>query len=116
MGLFDGTRLERPVTCEVCGESVDSCACPRDGSGQVCRPADQAARVRREKRRGKWMTVVYGLDPTASDLPKLLKLFKNRCAAGGGTTDDGFEIQGDHRETIVAALREMGYPAKAAGG
>lgn len=116
MGLFDGTSLERPVTCEVCGRPRDDCDCPRDAAGGVCRPQEQPARVRREKRRGKWLTVVSGLDPHASDRATLLKQAKARCAAGGGTTDDGFELQGDHRDALVAWLKERGYPAKPAGG
>ena len=116
VGLFDGTSLERPVTCEACGQALDACDCPRDASGQVCRPADQPARVRREKRRGKWVTVVSGLDPAAGDRAGLLKRAKARCSAGGTTTDDGFEVQGDHCDTLLAMLKDDGYPAKRAGG
>lgn len=115
-GLFDGTALEQPVTCEQCKQPMADCRCARDGQGQVCSPSDQPARVQREKRRGKWVTVVSGLDPVASDRKALLKQFKNQCSAGGAVRDDGFEIQGDHRDRIVAAMKEMGYPAKASGG
>ena len=116
MGLFDGTSLEQPVTCEVCGETTEQCACPRDADGKVLLPRDQPARVQREKRRGKWVTVISGLDPSASDLPTMLKQFKQRCATGGGLRDDGFELQGDHRNVLVEQLKQMGYPAKPAGG
>ncbi|MEM9752096.1 MAG: translation initiation factor [Planctomycetota bacterium] len=116
MGLFDGTALERPVTCERCDEPLATCGCPKSASGFVCLPADQHARVRREKRRGKWVTVVSGLDAHASDLPALAKQAKKRWAGGGGTTGDGFDIQGDHRDAAVAWLKSLGYPAKAAGG
>ncbi len=116
MGLFDGTPLERPVTCAACGQALTQCACPKDADGRACPPSDQPARVRREKRRGKWVTVVTGLDPSASDLPALLKDAKGRCAAGGTATADGFEVQGNHRETLLAMLKDAGYPAKAAGG
>lgn len=115
-GLFAGTSLEQPVTCEVCRKPVADCACPRDASGKVCRPKDQDARVRREKRRGKWVTVVYQLDPSATDLKALAKTFKAKCSAGGSATADGVEVQGDHRDKIVDLLKSMGYPAKAAGG
>lgn len=115
-GLFSGTSLEQPVTCEVCGESLDDCACPRGADGKPCLPADQDARVRREKRRGKWVTVVTGLDASATDLKALAKKLKAACSAGGSVTDDGVEVQGDHRDKVVEALRAMGYPAKAAGG
>ncbi len=116
MGLFDGTPLERPVTCEDCGKAQDNCQCPRDASGGVCRPQDQPVRVRREKRRGKWTTVIYQLDPDATDLKAMLKQFKAKCAAGGTVTADGVEIQGDHRDLIVEYLKSLGYPAKPAGG
>ncbi|MEM7227862.1 MAG: translation initiation factor [Planctomycetota bacterium] len=114
--LFAGTEFDRPVTCEVCEKTLDDCACPRDADGKVCRPADQPARVRREKRRGKFVTVVTGLDPDATDLTDLLKTLRKKLATGGTATDDGVELQGDHRDRIVAFLIEFGYPAKAAGG
>lgn len=116
MGLFDGTPLQRPVTCPTCARPLDACTCPRNAAGEVTLPRDQPARVQREKRRGKWMTVVSGLDPAATDLPALLKRFKQRCSAGGGLRDDGFELQGDHRDRIVDELKQMGYPAKPSGG
>ena len=115
-GLFDGTQLEQPVTCPACGTPVGACACPRDAAGELCLPKDQEARVRREKRRGKWVTVVAGLDPAATDLKQLAKTLKARCASGGSVTDDGVEVQGDHRDKIVEHLKALGYPAKAAGG
>lgn len=115
-GLFDGSNLEQPVTCPACHKAVNDCTCPRDSSGALCLPKDQDARVRREKRRGNWVTVVTDLNPEATDLKQLAKTLKNKCASGGSTTDDGIEIQGDHRDTIVTHLKSMGYPAKPAGG
>lgn len=79
-------------------------------------PGEQPARVRREKRRGKHVTVVSGLDPVATDLPALVKKLKTRFAAGGTVSDGELELQGDHREAVVELLKSMGYPAKAAGG
>ncbi|BAM04926.1 translation initiation factor [Phycisphaera mikurensis] len=117
MGLFDGTPLERPVTCQACGLAIGGCACPRDASGAVLRHADQEPRVRRERRRGKWVTVVTRLDPDASDLAGLLKAAKASVSAGGGLRGDGFEVQGDHREALVSLLRERGFSGvKPAGG
>lgn len=116
-GLFDGTKFERPVTCERCEQPLDACGCPRNADGALCLPADQPARVRREKRKGgKVVTVVSGLDASASDLPGLVKRFKQQCAAGGSVVGEEIELQGDHRETVVAGLVELGYPAKPAGG
>ena len=72
-------------------------------------------RVFREKggRGGKTVTVVRGLDGTsrrvASDL-------KRHCGSGGSVKGDAVEIQGDHREKVVARLQAAGYRAKIAGG
>lgn len=116
MGLFDGTSLERPVTCERCGKALDACACPRDASGDVRTPKDQHPRVRREKRRGKWTTVVAELDPVATDLKALLKELRTGLGTGGGITDGELILQGDHRDAVVERLKAAGYKAKPSGG
>jgi len=115
-GLFAGTSLERPVTCERCGKVLDECACPRDWAGEVCSHGDQSPRVRREKRRGKWCTVIAGLDAEATDLKGLLKALRTGLGTGGGISDGDLILQGDHRDAVVDRLVAMGYKAKAAGG
>lgn len=116
-GLFAGTKWERPVTCEKCQKPLAECGCPRDESGSICLPRDQGVRVSRERRSGgKWVTIVSGLNPKASDLPAMLKSFKRDLGAGGTVVEDRIELQGDHREKVLAALRTLGYPAKISGG
>jgi translation initiation factor 1 len=116
-GLFDGTPLERPVTCEACEQPLDQCACPRGANGEVMLPRGQPARVGREKRcKGKTVTVITGLDPVASDLRAILGQLKSACAAGGTIREDRIEIQGDHREQALSILRSLGYPARLSGG
>jgi translation initiation factor 1 len=115
-GLFDGTPLERPVTCAVCEQPLSECGCPRDESGAILLPKDQPARVGREKRRkGKTVTVITGLDPVASNLSDILTQLKSACAAGGTINAGRIEIQGDHRERVLSILRTLGYPAKPSG-
>src|SRR6516225_8786445 len=97
-GLFAGTSLERPVTCERCEKPIPLCTCPRTASGRILLPADQPARVLRERRNGKFVTVIAGLDPVASDLKSLLGELKKSLATGGTTTggsDPTVELQGD---------------------
>jgi len=116
-GLFDGTPLERPVTCEVCELPLAQCACPRSESGGALLPKDQPVRVGREKRRkGKIVTVITGLNPVAPNLKAILARLKTACAAGGTINDGKIEIQGDHRERALSILRDLGYPAKLSGG
>ncbi len=112
-GLFAGTPLERPVTCETCGKPLEECGCPRDADGVVRLPSDQTATVRVEKRKkGKVVTTVTGLDPVASDLATLVKTLRNRCGAGGTVRDGSIELQGDHRDTVLETLASAGYCAK----
>lgn len=116
MGLFHGTSLQRPVTCEHCGLPHAKCTCPRGKDGKILLPKDQPARVQREKRRGKWVTVISGIDPHATDLKALAKDLRSRLGAGGSVKDGLIEIQGDHKAKALETLTALGYPAKGSGG
>lgn len=78
-------------------------------------PNDGVVRVFREKggRGGKTVTVVRGL---SGDLNAVAKDLKRHCATGGAVKDGAIEIQGDHRDKVVARLLSEGYRAKPAGG
>ncbi|QDU89698.1 translation initiation factor Sui1 [Pirellulimonas nuda] len=117
-GLFDGTPLERPVVCDRCGLEQRECRCaPETVAPQGSpAPADQSPRVRRERRRGKWATIVSGLRAEPPELKRLLSRFRTSLGAGGGISDGELVLQGDHRDAVVDCLLAMGYRAKAAGG
>jgi translation initiation factor 1 len=79
---------------------------------------DGIVRVRREVqgRGGKTVTTVSGV-PLADDALKALAgELKRRCGTGGTAKDGVIEIQGDHRDAIVAELEARGYTVKLAGG
>ena len=115
-GLFAGTPLERPVTCEHCGQPHGRCACPRNRQGKVVVPKDQPARVRREKRGGKTVTVIFGIDLAEPHLRAMAAELKKALSTGGTLAGEEIEVQGDHRERVIEWLKARGYPAKAAGG
>ncbi len=115
MGLFDGTPLERPVNCARCGREESVCACPPETAAGPS-PIEQSPRVRRERRRGKWSTVVAGIEGGPAAQRALLKELRTTLGAGGGLTDGELILQGDHRDTVVERLVAMGYRAKPAGG
>ena len=67
-------------------------------------------------RRGKGVTVVTGVPLTGADLTKLAKALKKRCGSGGTVKDGVIEIQGDHRDALVAELTKQGFTVKRSGG
>ena len=81
-------------------------------------PVPSRVRVGREVtgRGGKGVSVISGLPLAASDLEALAARLKRLCGAGGAVRDGTIEIQGEHRDRLVAQLRQLGYDAKRSGG
>lgn len=79
---------------------------------------DAAVRVGRETqgRGGKGVTVISGLPLAPTALEDLAKQFKKRCGCGGTVRNGVIEIQGDHRDLLVAELAKLGWQAKRSGG
>jgi translation initiation factor 1 len=50
------------------------------------------------------------------DIRDLAGKLKKRCGVGGSAKDGTIEIQGDHRDTVLAVLRAEGFTAVLAGG
>ncbi len=80
--------------------------------------APARVRVGREVagRGGKAVTVISGLPLAAADLEALASRLKRLCGAGGAVREGVIEIQGEHRDRLVAELCRLGYDAKRSGG
>jgi translation initiation factor 1 len=78
----------------------------------------QRVRVRRETagRRGKAVTTIYDLPLDDAALRELAGRLKKRCGVGGSAKDGVIELQGDHRDVVLAELEAAGYDAVLAGG
>lgn len=102
--------------CPSCGRQVAKCTCaqvnPRANRG------DGIVRVRREVkgRRGKAVTTISGVPLPDDELRSLASELKRRCATGGAVKSGVIEIQGDHRDLLIADLEERGFSVKLAGG
>jgi translation initiation factor 1 len=81
-------------------------------------PASGRVRVGREVagRAGKGVTVISGLTLAAAQLEELATQLKRLCGAGGAVKSGRIEIQGDHRDRLVAELCRLGHSAKRSGG
>ena len=67
-------------------------------------------------RGGKAVSVISGLPLSGAALNELATRLKKLCGAGGAVRDGTVEIQGDHRDRLVAELLKLGYEAKRSGG
>ncbi len=117
-----GSRLvystESGRICPGCGQPVGACTC-RQQAAAATRPAtDGIVRVSLDTkgRKGKGVTVVKGVALDDAALALLGKQLKSACGSGGTTKDGVIEIQGDHRETVIALLQKQGMTVKRAGG
>ena len=77
-------------------------------------PDDGVIRVFREKRRASHVTLVHGL--AANEIDASGKELRRRCGTGGTTKNGIVELQGDHRDAIVAYFTERSRRVKKAGG
>jgi translation initiation factor 1 len=102
--------------CPACRQPVAQCTCK---SSATARPAsDGIVRVSLDTkgRKGKGVTVVKGVPLDAAALAQLGQQLKAACGAGGTVKEGVIEVQGDHRATVMAALKKQGYTVKQAGG
>lgn len=111
-GLVYSTELGR--TCPQCRQALAQCTCKAGAA-----PAgDGVVRVSRQTKGGggKSVTVVKGLALDAIALAALGKQLRTACGTGGTVKEGVIEIQGDHCERVVAALKAQGHHVKQAGG
>jgi translation initiation factor 1 len=113
------TRLvystEHGRTCPTCNKQLDRCRCRKTPA----QPAgDGVVRIGRatKGRKGKGVTVITGMPVDAGTLKQVAKTLKQKCGSGGTVKANTIEIQGDHREVLMAELKGMGYTVRPSGG
>jgi translation initiation factor 1 len=119
----DNSRLvystESGKICPSCQKPVSKCTCKKKKSrSQTNIKIDGIIRVQREVkgRKGKTVTTVSGFQINDDELKNLATQVKRRCGTGGTVKDGVIIIQGDHRDTLIAELKNRGFKAKIAGG
>jgi len=100
--------------CPKCRRPMTACGCKPDAPPK----GDGIVRVGRETkgRKGAGVTFVTGLPLRSVELAELASRLKKKCATGGTARDGIIEIQGDHRDKVMAELVAAGYKAKRVGG
>ncbi|AMM24241.1 translation initiation factor Sui1 [Variovorax sp. PAMC 28711] len=121
-GAAGATRLvystDAGRMCPECGQPVAQCACRANRALGAAAPSDGIVRVSHETkgRKGKGVTLIKGLARDVETLAQTAKQLKATCGSGGTVKDGTIEIQGDHRELVIAALVKLGKTVKRAGG
>jgi translation initiation factor 1 len=113
-GLVYSTDAGR--MCPQCRQAQADCRCA--ALAKAAPAGDGIVRVSRESkgRGGKTVTLVRGLALDDAAFQALGKRLRSACGAGGTAKDGVLEIQGDHRERVLALLLQEGIRGKAAGG
>ena len=101
--------------CPACRKPLAQCVCKK---AKPAPKSDGIVRVRLETkgRAGNGVTVIMGVPLDAAGIEALGKELKQRCGSGGTVKDGVIEIQGDHREAVIAELGKRGWVVKRAGG
>lgn len=66
-----------------------------------------------ERKFGKTITIVEGIDEKRFDLKELAKKLKSKLACGGTTKEGRIELQGQHKARVKEILEQMGFPPDA---
>ncbi|MEW6720790.1 MAG: translation initiation factor Sui1 [Thermodesulfobacteriota bacterium] len=106
---------DRGLVCPKCRASMAKCSCRRESPPPK---GDGIVRVRRETKGhgGKTVTVADGIPLPGDALNELCAELKRCCGTGGTVKEGAIQIQGDHREKILAELSRRGFKAKPSGG
>ncbi len=112
-GLVYSTEAGR--MCPGCRQPTAQCQCR---ATTLRAASDGAVRVSTQTkgRAGKAVTLVRGLALDELALAALGKQLRTACGAGGTVKDGVVEVQGDHCERIMEALKGQGFSVKRSGG
>jgi translation initiation factor 1 len=86
----------------------------RSAPGPALPPDDGTVRVGCEKRRGGFVTLVYGL--AAAELAPVATELRRQCGTGGTAKDGIVALQGDKRDAVLAYFAARGRRVKRMGG
>lgn len=94
------------MVCPKCGLPEELCICE-----MIAKESHKIRVSMVQKRFGKSMTIITGIDTSKIDIRQLMKTLKSRLACGGTYKNNEVELQGDHRDRVKQLLIKEGFPA-----
>lgn len=113
---FPVYSTEHGRMCPDCGSPHARCTCKSNASQAPLGDGKVRISCETKGRKGKGVTLISGLSLTQYELERLTQELKRKCGSGGTLKNGIIEIQGDHRDTLLAEIVQKGYQAKIAGG
>ena len=101
--------------CPDCRQPVAACVCKKATARLAPRGVIRVSR-QTKGRGGKTVTRVEGVPLDDEALAQLGKQLRTTCGSGGTVKNGVIEVQGDHCEKVIEALKQGGYAAKRSGG
>ena len=97
--------MNNKVNCAKCGLPQELCIC------QTIAKEDRKIKISLvNKRFGKSMTIIKGIDSSKIDVKELMKKLKSKLACGGTYKDGEIVLQGNHRQAARDILVKEGFP------
>ncbi len=90
--------------CQTCGLPRELCVCE-----SIAKESQKIKVYTIEKKFGKISTVIEGIGDKQISMKDLTKRLKNKLACGGSIVNNKIELQGNHKQKVMAALVEAGF-------
>ena len=92
------------TVCQTCGLPKELCVCE-----SIAKESQKISVYTVEKKFGKICTIVEGVGDKHIHMKDLIKRLKSKLACGGSVVNDHIELQGNHKQKVMAALVEAGF-------
>ena len=93
-----------PEVCKICGLPKELCVCE-----EISREQQRISVSSIQRKFGKTVTIIEGIDEKQVDLKELTKKLKSKLACGGTKRAGAIELQGEHRDRVKEVLVELGF-------